>query len=214
MASPLPLGSGRATTRAPAAAACLEVASLEPSSTTTSSSTRPGPSTSSSRMTRTTSPTVASSSRAGMQTETRWLPLALASPGASKSRQSYFATTTPACHLGGRSGRAPTQAPAWRPGGQGPYYGESHHPERPRDGPDDAAATSTTGSPRPVHGANARDDEEGPCQPLGHSYKAFVAVNAGVAILPRRSMSASGALGRWRWPTTTKPSLFPCRGTK
>ncbi len=41
-----------------------------------------------------------------------------------------------------------------------------HHPERSRDGPDDAAATSTpAGSRRP--GANARfDEEEGRCQPF------------------------------------------------
>ena len=98
-ASPLPCPrpcsvstSAAATTRAPAAAASSPVRSVEWSSTTTISSTRPRPSTSWVRMVETIAPTVGSSLRAGMQTETVVVPLAATSASTVKSAASWVWT--------------------------------------------------------------------------------------------------------------------------
>ena len=74
MACPLPPAPpGPATTRAPASRACGAVSSVDPSSSTITSSTRPLPPWEARKgwtTARTTEPTVEPSSRAGMHTET------------------------------------------------------------------------------------------------------------------------------------------------
>src|SRR3954468_1898141 len=96
MASPLPApgpASGRTrstdSTRAPAAAAAAAVPSVDPSSITRISSTSGRLSDSSRRMVPTMRPIVASSSRAGRQTDNRRPRLASTSRSASKSRWWY-----------------------------------------------------------------------------------------------------------------------------
>ena len=92
-ASPLPPPpaiSGRTlaavTTWAPASAAAMAVSSVEWSSMTMISSTRPSESTRKRRRRWTTQPTVAISLWAGMQTETTWSPLASTSARRGTSR--------------------------------------------------------------------------------------------------------------------------------